>query len=153
MAQKSDHMGMHTEQLAGRTQQRFFSPEENESFVYPGAFDVDFNKRAEFDAGSLDSKEINLKLRELMSQGYGTIVMKNPGAKHALGVGILCEDHSMCQIEHNVIGGTRVDGNQDLARQGIAIEAQYFAAAQLKNNTVLASPGGIRAFSNSTISR
>jgi hypothetical protein len=71
----------------------------------------------------------------------------------ALGVGILCEDHSMCQIEHNVVGGTRVDGNQDLARQGIAIEAQYFAAAQLKNNTVLASPGGIRAFSNSTISR
>src|SRR6266404_7800114 len=89
MAHKSDQMGMHTEQLAGRTQQRFFSPEEAESFVYPGAFDVDFNRRAEFDAGPLDSKEINLKLRELMSQGYGTIVMKNPGAKHALGVGIL----------------------------------------------------------------
>ncbi len=71
----------------------------------------------------------------------------------ALGVGILCEDHSMCQIEHNVVGGTRVDGNQDLARQGIAIEAQYFAQAQLKNNTVLASPGGVRAFDNSTISR
>ena len=71
----------------------------------------------------------------------------------ALGVGILCEDHSMCQIEHNIVGGTRVDGNQDLARQGIAIEAQYFAQAQLKNNTVLASPGGIQAFDNSTISR
>src|SRR5690242_3803401 len=89
MAQKSVQMGMHTEQLAGRTQQRFFSPEEDENFVYPGSFDVDFNKRAEFDAAALDSKEINLKLRELMSQGYGTIVMKNPGAKHALGVGIL----------------------------------------------------------------
>ena len=89
MAQKSEQMGMHTEQLAGRTQQRFFSPEEDENFVYPGSFDVDFNMRAELDAASLDSKEINLKLRELMSQGYGTIVMKNPGAKHALGVGIL----------------------------------------------------------------
>ena len=75
MAHKSDQMGMHTEQLAGRTQQRFFSPEEDENFVYPGSFDVDFNKRAEFDASALDSKEINLKLRELMSQGYGTIVM------------------------------------------------------------------------------
>jgi hypothetical protein len=71
----------------------------------------------------------------------------------ALGVGILCEDHSMCQIEHNVVAGTRVDGKQDLARQGIAIEAQYFGQAQIRNNTVLASPGGIRAFSNSTISR
>ena len=89
MAHKSDQMGMHTEQLAGRTQQRFFSPEEAENFVYPDSFDVDFNRRAEFDAGPLDSKEINLKLRELMSQGYGTVVMKNPGAKHAIGVGIL----------------------------------------------------------------
>ena len=28
-------MGLHTEQLGGRTQQRFFSPEEAENFVYP----------------------------------------------------------------------------------------------------------------------
>jgi glutamate synthase domain-containing protein 3 len=82
-------MGMHTEQLAGRTQQRFFLPEEEERFTYPQAFEVDYNKRAEFDANSLDSRQINLKLRELMSQGYGTIVMKNPGAKHSIAVGIL----------------------------------------------------------------
>jgi methylamine---glutamate N-methyltransferase subunit B len=37
----------------------------------------------------MDTRQINLKLRELMSQGYGTIVMKNPGAKHSLAVGIL----------------------------------------------------------------
>ncbi|WP_119462406.1 GXGXG motif-containing protein [Rhodospirillaceae bacterium SYSU D60014] len=85
----SHEMGMHTEQLAGRTQQRFFSPEEEENFVYPGSFDVDFNKRTELDAGPLDAKQINLKLRELMSQGYGTIVLKNPGAKHGVAVGIL----------------------------------------------------------------
>ena len=30
----------------------------------------------------LDAKAINLKIRELMSKGYGTIVVKNPGAKH-----------------------------------------------------------------------
>ena len=46
---KSLDMGMHTEQLAGRTQQRFFRPEEGENFLYPGAFDVDYNKRTEFD--------------------------------------------------------------------------------------------------------
>lgn len=87
--QISHEMGMHTEQLAGRTQQRFFSPEEEENFFYPGSYDVDFNKRAEFDAGPLTATQINLKLRELMSEGYGTIVMKNPGAKHGVAVGIL----------------------------------------------------------------
>ncbi len=86
---KSHEMGMHTEQLAGRTQQRFFSPEESDNFTYADSFDVDFNKRAELDAGPLSSKEINLKLRELLSKGYGTVVMKNPGAKHAIAVGIL----------------------------------------------------------------
>ncbi|MEX0697443.1 MAG: GXGXG motif-containing protein [Dongiaceae bacterium] len=86
---RSHEMGMHTEQLAGRTQRRFFSAEEAEHFVYPSAFDVDFNKRTELDAGPLTAKEINVKLRALMAQGYGTIVLRNPGAKHAVGVGIL----------------------------------------------------------------
>ncbi len=85
----SYEMGMHTEQLAGRTQQVFFLPEEKENFTYPGAFDVDFNKRTEIDVADMDTKSINLKIRELMSQGYGTIVVKNPGAKHSIGVGIL----------------------------------------------------------------
>jgi methylamine---glutamate N-methyltransferase subunit B len=86
---KATGLGMHTEQLAGRTQQRFFRPEEQERFTYTDAFEVDFKKRAEFDAAELTSSDINLKLRELMRQGVGTIVMKNPGAKHSLAVGIL----------------------------------------------------------------
>src|SRR3954447_20774603 len=86
---KSHEMGMHTEQLAGRTQQIFFSPREEENLTYPHAYEVDFNKRAEFDAREMDIRGINLKIRELMSQGYGTIVVKNPLAKHSLGVGIL----------------------------------------------------------------
>ena len=85
----SHEMGMHTEQLAGRTQQVFFLPEEEANFTYPDAFDVDFNKRMELDAGNMDSRSINLKIRELMREGYGTIVVKNPGAKHSIGVGIL----------------------------------------------------------------
>ncbi|MDX1512267.1 MAG: GXGXG motif-containing protein [Gammaproteobacteria bacterium] len=87
--EKSFQMGMHTEQLAGRTQQVFFSPAEEENFFYPYAYDVDFNKRTELDAADLDSKEVNLKIRALMAEGYGTIVVKNPGARHSLGVGIL----------------------------------------------------------------
>ena len=90
---KQDHasyeMGMHTEQLAGRTQQVFFSALDSDRFTYPYAYEVDYNKRAEFDAGPLSVTESNLKIRELMSEGYGTIVVQNPGAKHGLGVGIL----------------------------------------------------------------
>ena len=86
---ESHRMGMHTEQLAGRTQQTFFSAEEEENFTYPDAFEVDFNKRAEFDAADLDATAINARIRALMSEGHGTVVIRNPGAKHGLGVGIL----------------------------------------------------------------
>jgi glutamate synthase domain-containing protein 3 len=80
---------LRSEQLAGRTQQVFFSAEEEENYLYPQAFSVDFNKRIELDAAELDGGAINRKIRELMQQGYGTVVVHNPGAKHSLGVGIL----------------------------------------------------------------
>ncbi len=79
----SHEMGMHTEQLRGRTQKVFFKPEEEERFIYPYAFEVDFDKRAEFDAADLDTTAINLKIRELMTEGHGTIVVKNPDRKEA----------------------------------------------------------------------
>ena len=82
-------LGMHSEQLAGRTQQRFFTVGEGENFLYPDAPDVDFNKRTEFDAAKLDARTINRKIRALANEGYGTIVVHNPGARHSLGVGIL----------------------------------------------------------------
>ena len=87
----SHELGMHTEALRGRTQQRFFDVSEaaEGGFAYPDAPDVDFNKRAEFDAAALSPRDINLQIRDLIKRGFGTIVVKNPGAKHALGVGIL----------------------------------------------------------------
>ena len=87
--QDSHKMGLHDELLVGRTQQVFFSAAEEEAFTYPGAFDVDFDKSAEFDAAEMEISAINLKLRELMGQGFGDITVRNPGAKHSLGVGIL----------------------------------------------------------------
>ncbi len=86
---ESHRMGMHTEQLTGRTQQVFFSPSEERNFTYRTGFDVDFNKRTELDVADMEATAINLELRRLMSEGYGTIVVKNPGAKHSLGVSIL----------------------------------------------------------------
>lgn len=83
--------GMHGEVLLGRTQQRFFDVDTDSEarFTYPWAYEVDFNKRTEFDAANMKTQEINLKIRDLLSEGHGTIVIKNPGAKHSIGVGIL----------------------------------------------------------------
>ena len=44
---KAQSMGLHTEVLTGKTQQKFFNPDEAENFFYWGTYDVDFNKRTE----------------------------------------------------------------------------------------------------------
>ena len=88
-APERTHEGMHHERLAGRTQQTFFAPEEAENFTYPQSYEVDYNKRTTLDVAELDAKAVNNKIRQLMSEGYGTIVLQNPGAKHSLAVGIL----------------------------------------------------------------
>ncbi|MCZ6471590.1 MAG: GXGXG motif-containing protein [Gammaproteobacteria bacterium] len=85
----SHDMGLHEEQLGGRTQQRFFSATEEENFTYPWSYEVDFEKSAEFDAADMEISDINLKIRELMKSGHGSITVLNPRAKHSLGVGIL----------------------------------------------------------------
>ena len=86
---KAQSMGLHSEVLKGKTQQKFFNPDEAENYFYWGTYDVDFNKRTELDVQDLECKEANKKIDELMSEGYGTIVIKNPQGKHSLGVGIL----------------------------------------------------------------
>src|SRR5438132_12337485 len=86
---RARRMGLDSEQLAGRTQQVFFSADEEENYLNPDSLAVDFAKGAEFDAAEMGSREINLKIRQLMGEGHGTIVVHNPMAKHSLGVGIL----------------------------------------------------------------
>ena len=82
---KAQSMGMHTETLTGKTQQKFFNPDEAENFFYWGTHDVDFNKRTEIAVKDMDCNEANKKIDSLMSEGYGTIVIKNPQGKHSLG--------------------------------------------------------------------
>ena len=82
-------LGMMSEQLGGRSMFVEFDESAEERFTYPWAPDVDFNKRVEFDTGELSSTEINRKIREMMSKGYGTVVVRNPRGRHSLGVGIL----------------------------------------------------------------
>ena len=80
---------MRGEQLSGRSQEIFFSPEEAENFTYPTASEVDFEKEAAFDAANMTARDINAKIRALMAEGIGSIRVDNPGAKHSVAVGIL----------------------------------------------------------------
>ena len=68
-----------------------------------------------------------------------------------MGVGIFCVDHSECEINGNTVAGTRRDRGGDPTRAGVAIEAHYYAHATLGKNSVVASPGGIRAYDHSTL--
>ncbi|WP_282606372.1 GXGXG motif-containing protein [Pelagibius sp. Alg239-R121] len=106
----SHEMGMHTEQLSGRTQQVFFNLDEEGGFAYPDSFEVDFNKRAELDASNMGPKEVNAGIRELMKEGNGTIVLKNPGAKHSIGVGILNKLNLIIEGSLGYFGCGLVDG-------------------------------------------
>ena len=86
--ERVDALGMTTEQLSGRSLLIEFNPDEEERFLYPWAPEVDFNKRTEIDTDEMTSTEVNARIRELMAEGYGTIVIKNPRGKHSIGVGI-----------------------------------------------------------------
>ena len=103
-------MGMHTEVLTGKTQQKFFNPDEAENFFYWGTHDVDFNKRTELDVKDMECKEANNKIDSLMSEGYGTIVIKNPQGKHSLGVGILNKLNLIFEGSLGYFGAGSIDG-------------------------------------------
>ena len=107
---KSTEMGLHDEVLTGRTQQVFFNPEEGENFFYHDAYKVDFNKRREIDANNLECIDINRKINELMAKGYGTIVIKNPGSKHSIGVGILNKLNLIIEGSLGYFGIGSIDG-------------------------------------------
>ena len=107
---KSHELGLHQEVLTGRTQQVFFNPEEVENFYYHDSYEVDFNKRTSIDVEKLNCLAVNKKIKDLMKKGYGTIVLKNPGAKHSLGVGILNKLNLIIEGSLGYFGVGSIDG-------------------------------------------
>jgi parallel beta-helix repeat protein len=72
--------------------------------------------------------------------------------ENALGIGIFCGDSSECEIESNLVSGTKPDVKSgDRLRRGIGILAHFGATATLHDNSVLDSPGGIASFADATI--
>ena len=103
-------LGMTTEQLTGKSPYIEFDPDADEKFTYPWAPDVDFNKRCELDTDDMTSTEVNCKIRDLMAEGYGTIVLKNPRGKHSLAVGILSRLNLIIEGSTGYFGVGLIDG-------------------------------------------
>ncbi|XSG81489.1 MAG: protein GlxC [Methyloligella sp. ZOD6] len=103
-------LGMTTEQLTGRSMFIEFKPEEEERFTYPWLPDVDFNKRAEIDTDKMMTTEVNERIRELMKEGYGSIVIKNPRGKHSVAVGILSRLNLIVEGSLGYFGAGLIDG-------------------------------------------
>ena len=108
--ERVEALGMTSEQLSGRSLFIEFSPDEEERLTYPWAPDVDFNKRMEIDSDDMTSSELNTKVRDLMAEGYGSIVIKNPRGKHSLGVGILSKLNLIFEGSLGYFAGGLIDG-------------------------------------------
>jgi nitrous oxidase accessory protein NosD len=71
----------------------------------------------------------------------------------ATGVGVYCGDHSECEIERNVVTGTRRGAAGNLSAAGIGIEANYYALAHVRDNVLVGNPTPVRTFANSRLVR
>jgi glutamate synthase domain-containing protein 3 len=86
--EKQTMEGMHAETLSGRDHMAVYK-DEGENFLYPDSHVVDLDKRAEIDCKGMTHPEVNKNIRALMKEGYGHIVVINPGGMHSIGAGIL----------------------------------------------------------------
>ena len=70
----------------------------------------------------------------------------------AVGVGILCGDHSTCEIQRNHVSGTRDDSaDGDRSRAGYGLVVQFGAIAELERNRFGANPLQVGVFSDAWI--
>ena len=71
----------------------------------------------------------------------------------ALGVGLSCDDQSMCMFEHNTVVGTRPDrASGDPTRRGFGVLASFYSEANLWQNRLAANPVAVGAVTSSTLS-
>jgi nitrous oxidase accessory protein NosD len=104
-------------------------------------------------ADLMDNRVSRTTMRGISMTEMSMGAVERNEVRDALGVGIYCNDHSMCEIRHNVVAGTRVDPSGDLARRGFGILAYYSSQAELSGNHLVDSPGGAAALADSRITR
>jgi hypothetical protein len=72
--------------------------------------------------------------------------------RNAVGVGLYCNDRSMCMFEHNTVVATRDDSaGGDRSRRGFGVLASFQSEAELRGNELAANPAPVGAIINSRI--
>jgi parallel beta helix pectate lyase-like protein len=72
--------------------------------------------------------------------------------RDALGVGLYCNDRSMCMFDHNTVVATRPNTLSGLRTQrGFGILANFESEADLWQNRLVANPVAAQAITNSTV--
>jgi nitrous oxidase accessory protein NosD len=69
----------------------------------------------------------------------------------ALGVGIFCGDRSVCDIDRNVVSGTRPDPAGDNSRKGVGIESHFDSLAKLEDNVLVGNAVPMGAYADARI--
>ena len=65
----------------------------------------------------------------------------NNVVRDALGVGLNCDDQSMCMFEHNTVIGTRPDvASGNPTRRGVGLLASFLSEAEVHDNALAANP-------------
>ena len=105
---------------------------------------------AEFDAQDLTTRQINLELRWLINeQGVTDVTVKNPGAKHSLGVGLLTRCKITFEGSLGYFGCGIIDGRTtNAARQPLIDDFQ----ADVTHSLVLQTSAGFPTASRSRAS-
>ena len=72
----------------------------------------------------------------------------------ALGVGIFCNDMSMCEVEDNVVVATRPDRSSgDRSRLGYGVLSSYHAEVELGDNELATNPVPVGAVADAHVVR
>jgi parallel beta helix pectate lyase-like protein len=85
-----------------------------------------------------------------MSMGTAT----DNEVRDALGVGLNCDDQSMCMFSRNTVIGTRPDvASGNPARRGVGLLASFLSEAEVSDNALTANPVPMGTVTNSLIRR
>ena len=72
--------------------------------------------------------------------------------RNAVGVGLYCNDRSMCMFDHNTVVGTRPDRSSGLrTKRGFGVLASFQSEADLWQNRLVANPVAAGTVLNSTL--
>ncbi len=99
-----------------------------------------------------DNRVTGTSLRGITVTEMSMGTVEENDVSDALGVGIFCGDYSQCEIEQNVVTGTRIDeasGNR--TRLGYGVVVHFGAAAVLDRNDLGGNPAEMGAFNDAEI--